>query len=300
MISIRHEVFFAVADHLSFSKAGQILNISQPAVSKHVKALEQYYKTSLIDRKGAVLQLSEAGKLLYNSLIEAKRIQNKIEFQISTLKDQFKAKGQLKLGASTTVALYILPKILSNFHKQFPEIQILLLNRNSETILHALIEKEIDIGIIEAKNKKPSILYDPFLADEVIGVCAADSPLAKKGTIRIKQITQVPIALREQGSGTLAALKQILSKQQIKITDLNVKVHLGGTEALKNFLKADDCLGFLPKRSVLRELRDNELVEVNIEGLKIQRNFFFIQRPDNDPESLANMFYKFAKGFYNI
>ena len=300
MISNRHEVFLILAEQLNFSRAAELLNMSQPAVSKHVKALEQHYKTNLITRKGGKIQLSDGGKLLYNYLQEAKKAQNSLEFELSVLKDKFSAKGQLKLGASTTVALYILPKILSSFHKQYPEVKITLLNRNSQTIVTALIEEEIDAGIVEAKNKVPSIQYQPFLSDEVIGVCAAKSWIAKKGVIKMKEITQLPIVLREQGSGTLAALQKLLSKQKVRLTDLNVKVRLGGTEALKNFLKEDECLGFLPKRSVLKELRDRELVQIKIEDFQLHREFYFIQRLGNENDGLSKSFINFAKAHYNF
>ena len=115
MLSTRHEIFIEVATSLSFSKAGEVLFISQPAISKHIKALEAFYKTTLFERKGNAIQLSKGGELLLSRLKEAKKIQNQLEYELSVLKNQLKAKGQLKLGASTTVALYIIPKILSAF-----------------------------------------------------------------------------------------------------------------------------------------------------------------------------------------
>ena len=154
MLSIRHEIFMEVAANLSFSKASEVLFISQPAISKHMKALEAFYKTTLFERKGNAISLSKGGLLLFTRLKEAKRIQDQLEFELSVLKDQLKAKGQLKLGASTTVALYIIPKILSSFHQKYPDVKISLLNRNTDTIVKALAEEEIDIGIVEEKKKE--------------------------------------------------------------------------------------------------------------------------------------------------
>src|SRR3981081_56867 len=121
MLSTRHEIFMEVASNLSFSKASRVLFISQPAISKHIKALEDYYKVALFERKGNAIELSTAGKLLYERLKEAKNIQSLLEYELSTLKDRLQAKGQLKLGASTTVALYIIPKIISGFHQKHPQ-----------------------------------------------------------------------------------------------------------------------------------------------------------------------------------
>lgn len=288
-----------VAANLSFSKAAQVLFMSQPAISKHIKALEKQYKTNLLERKGNSVQLSEAGKLLYTRLMEARKIRDQLEFELSTLKDHLEAKGQLRLGASTTVALYILPKILSAFHQKYPDVKISLLNRNAETITNALINEEIDVGIVEARNRRSDIVYKPFMNDEVVAVCSARSELAQKGSISILEVKSYPVVLREQGSGTLAALKQALGKHGIRLSDLKVGIRLAGTEALKNFLKEDYCLGFLPKRSLYKELRDKELVEVNIEGLHIQREFYFILRHGSEDDGLTNTFIRFAKSYHD-
>lgn len=295
MLSTRHEIFMEVASNLSFSKAGEVLFISQPAISKHIKALEAFYKTTLFERNGNSLQLTKGGNLLLNRLKEAKKIQNQLEFELSILNDHLKARGQLKLGASTTVALYIIPKILSAFHQKYPEVKISLLNRNTDTITKALINQDIDIGIVEGKKKNPAILYQPFIKDEVVAVCSAKSTIAKKRIITIQEIQHYPIVLREQGSGTLAALKYNLEKNGIKLSNLKVNVRLAGTEALKNFLREDNCLGFLPKGSILKELRDGDLVAIKIEKFQIIRDFFFIQRHGTDSNELSRAFIGFCK-----
>jgi DNA-binding transcriptional LysR family regulator len=299
MLSVRHEVFIEVATYLSFSKAAQVLFISQPAISKHIKALEEYYKTTLFERKGGGITLSSAGTLLFNRLREAKNIQKQLEFEMSTLKDQFNAKGQLKLGASTTVALYILPKVLSAFHQKYPEVKISLLNRNTDTIVKALLNQDIDVGIVEGKKKISSILYQFFTTDEVVAVCSAKSPIAKRQSLTIQELRNLPVALREQGSGTLEALRYVLQKHKIKLSELKVGVRLAGTEALKNFLREDYCLGFLPRRSVLRELQDGELVSIRIEKLQIERDFYFIQRQGSENDGLNKAFIRFARMYYN-
>lgn len=294
MLSARHEIFLEVAANLSFSKAGEILFISQPAISKHIKALETFYKTTLFERNGSAIRLTKGGELLLKRVKEAKKVQDQLEFELSILKNHLKAKGQLKLGASTTVALYIIPKILSAFHQKYPEVKISLLNRNTDTITQALVNQDIDIGIVEGKKKNSSILYQPFITDEVVAVCSAKSPIAKKKTLKIQEIANYPVVLREQGSGTLSAIKHQLEKNKIKLSDLKVNVRLAGTEALKNFLREDFCLGFLPKGSVIKELRDGDLVAIKIENFQIIRDFFFIQRHGTDNE-LNKLFIRFCR-----
>src|ERR1700744_2917593 len=293
MISFSHRVFMEVAANLSFSKAAQVLFVTQPAISKHIKALEDQYKVPLFERKGNSILLTEAGKKLNEYLLQATEIERKAEYDLSVLSNVTQAAGHLRLGASTTIALYILPSILSGYQQQYPNVHVQLLNRNSEYVLNALLNHEVDIGIIEVDNKLTTVSYKTFMSDEVIPVCSAKSPLAGK-SLTLKQLAKTPLALRERGSGTLNALLRSLAALHIKPGDLSVKIRLGGTEALKNFLLADQCLGFMPRPSIIRELKESDLVEVPIDGLKITRDFFFIRRKATEDYGLTSNFIKYA------
>ena len=293
MISFAHRVFIEVAANLSFSKAAQVLFVTQPAISKHIKALEDQYKVPLFERKGNSIILTEAGKKLNEYLKQATDIERKIEYDLSVLSNLSNAAGHLRLGASTTIALYILPPILSGFQREYPNVGVQLVNRNSEYILNALLTHEVDIGIIEVENKLTTVSYRHFMSDEVVPVCSAKSPLAGK-SLTIKQLLKTPVALRERGSGTLDALLKALSHHHVKPSDLNVKIRLGGTEALKNFLLADQCLGFMPRPSITRQLAEGDLVEVPVEGLKITRDFYFIRRKGTEDFGLTGNFMNYA------
>jgi DNA-binding transcriptional LysR family regulator len=278
LLSLSHRVFLEVAANLSFSKAAKALYISQPAISRHIHLLEGQYNCALFERKGNSVQLTVIGENIYKYLLEAKEIERKIEYEVSTLKLESEASGKLKLGASTTVTLYIIPGILSSFHQTMPKIDIQVINRNTENILTALLNKHIDVGIVEVENKINMVNYDYFTSDKVIAVCAAKSYLAKKGTLTLEELKKTPVALREIGSGTLSALTRELTRNNISVSSLNAKVRLGGTEALKNFILADLSLGFLPQKAVVKELLNGDLVEVHIENLEIKRDFFFLTR----------------------
>ncbi len=300
MISFKHKVFFEVAQQLSFTKASQTLFISQPAISKHIRLLEEEYKTSLFERKGNSISLTEEGTILYNFLLRGQELEKQLEFELNTHRDPSEIKGDLKLGTSTTVTLYIVPPVLSGFRKKYPDVRISLFNRNSENVLVALEDREIDLGIVEGRGKIGQVKSEYFLTDEVLPVCSARSALTKNPRIGIKELSGIPIALRERGSGTLATVKHSLSGKGIKISDLNISMRLGGTEALKNFLLADDSLGFLPARAVARELASGELVRIYIDDLTITRQFYFVQRHGDENRGLNTSFIKFAKNHYNI
>ncbi|WP_254560337.1 LysR substrate-binding domain-containing protein [Dyadobacter diqingensis] len=299
MISFRHEVFFEVANHLSFTRASQVLNLSQPAISRHIKALEEQYKTSLFERAGNSIKLTITGNLLLDHLRQAKEVQIRLDYALSTQLDEYNAKGELRLGASTTVALYIIPEILSAFRQRHANVRITLLNRNSENVLKALENNEIDLGIIEGQTKTTAVSYRYFLSDDVVAVCSPKSELWFRESVSLDELKNYPVALRERGSGTLASVKAALEEVGVKISDLRNNISLGGTEALKNFLLVDNCLGFLPLRSVRKELQAGSLKQVFIEGLRVQRQFYFIQRHGSENDPFAQAFVRFALQGHN-
>ncbi len=287
-----------VARVLSFTKASEALFISQSAISKQVKRLEEYYKTGLFERSGNSISLTAAGKLLYQKLLEAKQLQQELHQEFSELNEHFSPQISMVIGASTTISLYILPPVLSAFLQQNPNAQLTLKNRNSENIVKALLEHEIDLGIVEGVNKLSNVTYTPFLTDEVIAVCSSKNPL-KKQQLELKDLYDIPLALREPGSGTLAVLAAALEKKKVRLLDLTIKIRLGGTEALKNFVRVDTCLAFLPRQAVLKELESGELVELPIEGLTVKRNFNFIQRKGTENNSPYREFMRFMKQRYS-
>ncbi|AEW00635.1 LysR family transcriptional regulator [Niastella koreensis] len=299
MLSYSHEVFFEVATNLSFSKAADILYISQPAITKHIQSLEKHYKISLFERKGNSVSLTSEGKILLEYVVKGRELQRQLEFDISKQKDLQLAKGSFTLGTSTTISLYVIPPVFSAFHQQYPNIDLKLVNRNSENILKALLDHEIDLAITEGRNTITSVKYQFFLTDEVIPVCSAKSSLVKKKNIAPDELKTIPVALRERGSGTLSAVTEALQKCKLSIADLQHKIVLGGTEALKNFLLDDTCLGFLPLRSVARQLKNGELVRLTIPGLTIHRSFYFMQRRGSEADRINQLFIKLATSHYN-
>lgn len=294
MISFHYKVFTEVAANLSFSKAAEVLFISQPAVSKHIKKLESEIGLPLFERKGNTVSLTSSGEKLLEYLHKAKIIQRQIESDVQIVKSQLEAKGELNIGASTTLSLYVLPKILSSFHKKFPNINILLVNRNSENILEALLNKEIDLAIIEAHHKINSVNYKHFMDDEIIPVCAKHSPYGETEIIA-EELKNIPIVIRERGSGTHVVLTKKLKEQQIKLGKLNIIARLGGTEALKNFLVEDVAVGFLSRLAVKNELEQGLLREVKIKSLKIERTFNFLMRKGEESTGIIKSFIKEAK-----
>ncbi|WP_345074359.1 LysR family transcriptional regulator [Hymenobacter fastidiosus] len=297
MLSHKHEIFLEVARLLSFTKASQMLFVSQSAVSKQVKALEEHYKTGLFERLGNSVILTPAGELLYQKLLLAKQLQHELHQEFTALSPGFSPQVHMVIGASTTVSLYVIPPVLSAYLNKFPNTQLTLKNRNSENILKALLDHEIDLGIIEGLHKVSNVTYTPLLTDEVVAVCSVRNPLRKK-ELRARDLLEVPVALREAGSGTLAVLEEALAEKHIKLSDLKVKVRLGGTEALKNFVRVDTCLAFLPRQAVMKELASGELLEVRLPDLNLVRHFDFVQRKGTENNMPYREFVQFARRYY--
>ena len=166
MFDFRLKVFHTVAKRLNFTKAAEELFITQPAVSKHIHEVESFYKCKLFERNGTKIKLTVAGATLLNYTESIFSIYREIEFDLAALNES--VKGAIKLGASTTVAQYVLPKYLALFRQKFPDIHTELTDGNTEHIENLLTENNIDLGIVEGQSKRQHIKYIPFIKDEIV------------------------------------------------------------------------------------------------------------------------------------
>lgn len=289
MFDYRLKVFYAVANRLSFTKAANELNISQPAVTKHVKEIENHLNTKLFDRKGTTIQLTESGKILFIYAEKNRQLFRDLEFAISQLNKQ--EKGKLKIGASTTIAQYILPEILAKFNSYYKEINIELVTHNSEDISTLLKNGQIDLGIVEGESKSSYFDYQKFKRDEIVLVCKADHPLVNKN-FKIKDLYDIELIVREQGSGTQEFIQNQLKKSGIDIQKLNIIMQLGSSESIKNYLLHSEAMAFLSISTILQELKNNQLSVIDIKNFSIERDFNFITLKGEQSE-LIRFFMKF-------
>ena len=163
MSDFRLKVFRSVAKNLSFTKASQELFVSQPAITKHIQELEAAYQTRLFDRQGSRISLTESGHLLLEHCERILEDYKRLEYEMHLLHNEYT--GGLKLGASTTIAQYVLPPLLASFIGKFPQVSLSLLNGNSREIEAALQEHRIDLGFVEGVFRLPNIRYTTFLED---------------------------------------------------------------------------------------------------------------------------------------
>ncbi|MDH2206721.1 LysR substrate-binding domain-containing protein [Empedobacter sp. GD03644] len=296
MFDFRLKVFDTVAKRLNFTKAANELNITQPAVTKHIKEIELNLNIKLFERNGTKIKLTKAGEILLKYTEEIFSVYQKIEFEIGQLQE--KQKGILRLGASTTIAQYVLPPILAEFRKRFPEIQLSLVIQNSERIEELLGNHKIDVGLIEAQIKNRTFHYFPFMKDEIVLVSRQNHSISTKNNIKLDDLKNIPLVFREPGSGTLETIDLALKSKNIKLNELNIEIQLGSTESIKSYVLHSDALAFLSIQSILQELKNQTLTIIDIKNLVIERNFNFII-PEGEQSKLVNLFIDFCNR-YNL
>ena len=273
-MDFRLKVFLTVAARLSFTKAASELFITQPAVSKHIRELEEEYKIKLFERNGSKIAVTKAGHVLLQHTKRLFEIYRDIDFDMSALIHE--QRGLLRVGASTTLSQYIIPPVLARFHQKMKEVKITLINGNTEQIEKALLEKEIEVGIVEGQLKNKGIKYTPFLKDELVLVCKANHSLVKKKEITKEDLLKMQFLMREQGSGTLEVIEYGLKTFNVSLHQLDVQMQLGSTESIKSYLLSSNCVAFVSIHAVSKELKNNQLTILDIKNLSIERNFYIV------------------------
>lgn len=274
MFDFRLKVFYTVAKRLSFTKAAEELSISQPAVTKHIKELENHVSLALFYRRGNKVQLSPAGEVLLRHTEKIHEQYRQLEFDLNRLNETYK--GVLHVGSSTSITQYILPPLLARFHDIHKEVKVQLVNGNTEQIEQALINNEIELGVVEGKSKRRDIHYTPFVKDEIVLVCSSRHPWSEKEEIKPESLKSIPLLLREPGSGTLEVISDALKEKGIRLSDLQVEMQLGSTEAIKSYLQHSNCMAFLSLHAILKELETDTLRIIEVKKMPIHRNFYFI------------------------
>ena len=297
IFDFRLKVFYTVAQKLSFSKAANELFVSQPAVTKHISELESQLQTRLFNRNGSSISITPSGEILLRNAEQIFRLYEQLENELAQQTDI--ASGSFSLGASTTLAHYVLPRILAIFKKTYPSTDIHFLHGNSEFIEQQVINQKLDIAIVEGISHHPQISYEPFIKDEIVLVMRIGSKSLPKNEIKPDQLLSIPLVLREQGSGTLDVMYKALSKANIHQKELNVQMHLDSTESIKQYILHSDCAAFLSIHSITKELQQNQFSIIDIKGIDISRTFQFIQLHGQNPK-LPDLFKRFCLNHYNF
>jgi DNA-binding transcriptional LysR family regulator len=297
IFDFRLKVFYTVAQRLSFTRAATELYITQPAVTRHIKELEQQLNAQLFIRNGNSIVLTTAGKILVQYAEKIFQTYTDLETELAQLNNL--ESGTLHIGASTTVAQTILPRILALFKKTYPAVNFTFIQGNTDMITQMVLAEKVDIAIVEGAAHYPQIAYAPFAKDEIVLVTRANNQLSKKAEITPKQLLTIPLILREAGSGTLDIIFNALANVGINPKDLQVEIRLESSIAIKQYLLYSQTATFLSIRSVISELKYNELSVIDVKGLDIFRTFEFIQL-QGKTSGLIDLFKRYCITIHNI
>jgi len=291
MADRRLQVFYAVARQLSFTKAAEQLFMTQPAVTFQVKQLEEHFSTRLFERSHGKISLTPAGRLVMEYAEKILGISNELDKRIAELTGA--VSGPLLLGASTTIAEFMLPQVLGEFKARYPQVQAHMSVANSETIENRVADHALDVGLIESPAHLSSVQAEVVCEDELVLICAPGHRLAGATSIQPREILGEPFVSREVGSGTREFTDQYLRNCNVSPDDLNVIMELGSPEAIKGVVETGVGLAIMSRTRVVKERKLGLLTPVPLEP-RLIRNFSLVYPKEKFRSRLLTTFSEFA------
>lgn len=253
MADRRLQVFHTVAKVMSFTKAAETLHMTQPAVTFQVKQLEDFFNTRLFDRTHNKITLTDAGRVVYEFSDNILELYEKMSSQVRDLTGE--VSGSLVIGASTTIAEYMLPCLLGAFKKQFKDVNIRLQVGNTDAIVSMVENNMIDLGLVEAPVNNKNLEVEVCRIDEMQVICPIDHPLAKRSEVTIEDVRKYPFINREEGSGSRSVIDSYVREQGFSMSDFNIVMELGAPESVKMAVEADVGLAIVSRTTLMKELK---------------------------------------------
>jgi DNA-binding transcriptional LysR family regulator len=286
------KVFVTVIEQKNFSRAGDILNLSQPGVSLHIRNLENELGTKLIYRSPKQVQITEPGKILYR---HAKQMLNHYETAKREI-NEFNnvVSGTMKIGASFTIGEYYLPKVLAEFAAQYPMVDIQIIISNSNDVIQGIRSNKLDIGLIEGETDYKDIDVRPFMNDEMIVVVPPDHPLSQMDLIEGNMLQNQTWVLREQGSGTRTYSDKLLSSLELNIKKTFIFTSIQG---VKEAVMAGLGIALLSRLTVQKELKSNELKTFRLKNEPLIRPFSIVKKLDFEASKAMELFLRKVEEF---
>lgn len=287
------EVFLAVVENGSFSRASEATFITQSTVSQHISSLEAEFDLKLLDRSRKIVLPTEAGKLL---LTYARQIVSKVrEVPLAVKRFRGLEDTVIKIGASNIPGNYLIPAILPLFTARYPRVSLTVLQGDSRETLDRLKKEEIEVGIIGTLFEDKSIDFQPLGQDKIALVVKGDHRWAGKKPISPKEMLTERFIIREVGSGTDKTVHEALAKAGIRPEQMKIQASLGSNEAVKQAVRNGMGAAFISETSIAKELAHGEMAVVRIRGMTISRFFYLIRRRKRDLSPPARAFVDFLE-----
>jgi len=293
MADRRLQVFHAVAKQSSFTKAAETLFMTQPAVTFQIKQLEEHFNTRLFDRGHGKISLTPAGEVVLDYAERILALSAELDTRISELTGEIQ--GLLLIGASMTIAEFMLPRVLGEFKVAYPGVKARLTVANSETIEHGVAAHSLDIGLIEAPSRLPILSTEECCEDELQVVCSPAHPLARLKTVTPKQLLQHAYISREPGSGTREVTDSYFRRAGIAPEDVNSVMELGSPDAIKGVVETGLGFAIMSKVIVAKEKQLGVLVALPL-APKLTRTLSLVYPKERFRSRLVSSFVEFSKG----
>lgn len=282
--------FRVVAQQRSYSRAAQQLYLSQPGVSLQVRALEQSIGMPLFERSGRQLRLTEAGVAL---LDYAERILSLVDESQQALEELGNARrGIVRVAASTTAGIYIVPRALGGFHRQNPGVRLTLDVVNRFTVAERLLRDEVDVAVMGLIEDAHDLQVEPFLPNELVVIASPHHPLAQRKRIAVSELVNDTMLLRERGSGTRTDIERMFAKGQLV---MRLGMELRSSGAIKQAVAADLGIAIIPLHAIELELLAKRLVTLNVEGFPIRRDWSIARRAGRRLSAAANALWDYLR-----
>jgi LysR family transcriptional regulator, transcriptional activator of the cysJI operon len=294
MLNFRLKVFHAVARHLSFRKAAEELYLSQPAVSLQIKTLEEELGLRLFDRAGSRISLTSAGQTLLSYVERLEALTAEAEGALAGFRGE--VRGRLSIGASLTIAQYVLPRLLGPFLRENGRLEVAVTTHNTEQVIAEVAEDRIALGLVEGPARRRDVTLEPVLEDELVVIAPPAHEWAEQREIELEQLRAAPLLLREQGSGTRLVAEMALGELGVRPRDLHVFLEFDTSEAIKSGVEAGLGIGIVSRWTIRKELELGTLRVILVHGLRMIRHFSAVYRAGPEPQGAAASFLRFIRG----
>jgi DNA-binding transcriptional LysR family regulator len=282
------EVFIAVAETGSFSRAAEVSFLTQSTVSQHISSLEREFDLKLLDRTGKGALLTEAGKLL---LKHACRVIAESR-EVSQAMNRFRGLEEVivKIGGSNIPACYVLPPCMPSFRERFPGVFVTILQGDSKETVERLKRAEVELALVGTCFEEKEIVYTPLILDRISLMVPAAHRWSEKSSVLLEDLVQEPLIFREPGSGTARTLREELFKAGYSWELFRKDMCLGSNEAIKQAILSGAGVSFLSEVSVKKECERGEMVMVKVQGLEIVRHFYLATSKGRELSPAARAF----------
>ncbi len=266
-------IFQTVAEHHSYSRAAEQLSLSQPGVSLQVKALEHTIGMPLFEKNGRTLRLTEAGQELLNYSQRLFALLNETQLVLEELGGV--KRGTVKVGASTSAGIYVVPSALGAFHRKNPGVKLTLDVVNRFTVQDRLLRDDIDLGVMGLIEDAHDLEVEEFVPNELVVISSPRHPFVQRKNIPLEELSSELFLLREQGSGTRADVERLFEERGIP---LHVGMELRSSGAVKQAVAADLGIAVMPLSAIELELLAKRLVVLNVVGFPVHRHWYLVRR----------------------